>query len=78
MDFGSPDSERLDTSLQHDFPTALRNEDADHSVRFLPTLTNGIPVGKIVLGDSDLGLLDLSRFQCYASEALERLWGFSR
>lgn len=51
------DSDRLYRSLQHDLPAALRDEDADLPIRFLPTLTNDIPVGKIKLGDGNIGLL---------------------
>lgn len=74
---GCSGSERLDASLQHDLSTTLRDENANRSLWSFPTLTDDIPEGKIVLGYRNLGLLDLPWFQCYISEALERLWGLS-
>ena len=70
--------ENLDASLQLDVPAALRDTDANRAIGLLPTLADDVPVGEIVLGDGDLGLLRLSRLQCHISEALESLWGLSR
>ena len=68
---------RLNASLQLNFPAALGNTDTDLAVGLLPTLTDDIPIGEIVLGDGDLGLLRLTWPQRHVGEALEGLWGCS-
>ena len=70
-------SERLNTPLQPDFPAGLGDADADLAIGLLPTLTDNVPVGEIIFGDGDLGLLCLPRPQRYVGEALESLWGLS-